>query len=179
MCEIMTPSEEITMTNNDEQYKCLQCIAFDADQPEEDRCKLFSVKIATLIDEEEKLNANLIESKIKCDNFQAKYRSIIGAHEKALNDALESIKVIRQAYHGNVMVGNHCVIVLKKFWVLTAVIEDASVRDKFNEIFTILADIMALVMACRFLSTDEINHLENLCKLWGKVSAFFTGEKYQ
>ena len=37
MCEIMTPLEEITMTNNDEQYKCLQCNAFDADQPEEDR----------------------------------------------------------------------------------------------------------------------------------------------
>ena len=71
------------------------------------------------------------------------------------------------------MVGNDCVIVLKKFRVLTAVIEDASVHDEFNEIFTILADIMALVMACRFLSTDEINHLENLCTNFGEKFPLF------
>ena len=159
---------------NDEQYKCLSCTAGNTDQPdEEQRSEKFSVKIA-LIDEEEMMNAELIDSKIKCDNYQAKYRSVIGLHEKALNDALEAIKVIRQAYHGNVMVRKHCVMVLKKFTVLTSVIKEDESCLQFEEIFTLLA----LVMARRFLIPEEIERLENLCSKFGAKFPFFSQKKY-
>ena len=119
--------------------------------------ELFSFKIATLINEEDILIGRVIEAKVKCDDFQATYRSIVGSREKRLTDALESIKVVRQAY-GNVMVGNHCVIFLKKYLVLTTVIEDHIVaREHFNEIFSLLAVIMNLVMAQRFLTEEECN----------------------
>ena len=99
-------------------------------------------------------------------------------HEKALNDAIEAIKVIRQAYHGNVMVGNHCAMVLKKFTVLTAVIKEDESCLQFEELFTLLADIMALVMTCRFLIPEEIESLEKLCSKFGAKFPFFSTKEY-
>ena len=65
------------------------------------------------------LNFVVVNARIKCDNLKAKHDSVVGEQEKTLNKALEEMKVVRQAYHGNVMVGNHCIIVLKKFQALT------------------------------------------------------------
>ena len=95
--------------------------------------------------------------------------NMVGEREKKLNDALESIKVIRQAYHGNVMVGNHCVIVLKKFKTLTNVIVDKDVCEKFNAVFNLFSKIMNLLMARRFLSEEEVNSLEILCYEFGTI----------
>ena len=171
MCETLTPLEEITTVNEDEIYKCIEC---SHDAPPQDRKELFSIKIASLIDEEDMFNERVIEDKIKCDNFQATYRSIVGSREKRLNDALESIKVVRQAYHGNVMVGNHCVIVLKKYYVLTSVIDDQIVvREHFDKTFSLLASIMNLVMTRRFLTESECTDLEEKCTHFGDIFPIF------
>ena len=74
-------------------------------------------------------------AEIACDNLKARYTKIFGIREKLLNTALDSIKVVRQAFHGNVMVGNHCHIVLKKFKILTHVVNGKPNLDvKFNEL---------------------------------------------
>ena len=176
MCEALTLLEEITTANTEDIYICIECEYNGASQ---NRGELFSFKIAMLINEEDILNRWVIEAKVKCDDVQATYRSIVGSREKRLTDALESINVVRQAYHGNVMVGNHCVILLKMYLVLTSVIEDHIVaREHFNEIFSLLAAIMNLVIAQRFLTEDECNDLEKLCEgLGGKFQIFFPYRK--
>ena len=84
-------------------------------------------------------NEKLIATKIKCDNFKSRYCDMAGECEKRLSDALESKNVVLQAYHRNVMVGNHCVIVLKNDLTLTEIIahrEDISKelsKSKYNK----------------------------------------------
>ena len=58
-----------------------------------------------------------------------------------LNAALDSVEVVRQAYHGNIL-GNHCHIVLKNFEVLTRVLSNGNDEANFNDIFSIFRDIM-------------------------------------
>ena len=104
------------------------------------------MKISTLSHEEDDINACVVDAKIKCDNLKANYSKMTGDRESQLNIALESIKVIRQAYHGNVMVGNHCVIVLQKYSILTNVIADMDIAVKFKFVFDQFSKIMKLIM---------------------------------
>ena len=116
------------------------------------------------------MNRDVVEARELCDNLKAEYTNIIGSHERSLNLALESIKVVRQAYHGNVMVGNHCIIVLKRFEVLTSIISGSNqnLYNKFNEIFKIFSD-MTIVMSRRFLEDHEVSALEKLCLNFGQM----------
>ena len=150
MCGMLTMLEEISVTANDT-YECLQCTGGEA---EVEKAEVFADKITSLLDKEEKLNACMIAHKVSCDDFQAQYHSIVGFREKALSDALESIKV-KQAYYGNVLVGNHCITVLNKYKELTSVIEDPSKRDIFNVMLCLFSKIMKVVMARRFLTPTE------------------------
>ena len=112
----------------------------------------------------------MVIARIKCDNLKAQYDSIVGEREKELNRALESMKVVRQAYHGNVMVGNHCIIVLKTFCDLTAIIrEKVELCNSYNEIFTLFSEIMRYLMERRFLMDDEIVKVVKLCHQFGEV----------
>ena len=129
----------------------------------------FSNKIASLIDDEEILNANVINAQVSCDNLRSRYHTFAGPSERRLNEALKSIHVIRQAYHGNVFVCNHCIYILKKYVVLTSVIEDQdNTKEKFDEMFGLLSEIMKLVMAPRFLSEEEIDNLKKYCFSFGE-----------
>ena len=78
------------------------------------------------------------------------------------NAALNSIKVVRPAYHGNIFVGNHCHIVLKNFKVLTRVLSNGNDEANFNGIFSIFRDIMELISSNRFLDEAEINRIDDL-----------------
>ena len=49
---------------------------------------------------------------------------------------------------------------------------------QFEEIFTLLAAIMALVMARRFLIPEEIERLEKLCSKFGVKFPFFSTKEY-
>ena len=84
----------------------------------------------------------------------------MGVRESQLNEALESIKVVRQANHGNVLVENHCIIVLNNHQKLTSVISsNEELCMKFNAVFCISSHAMKLIMAKWFLSKEEIDNL--------------------
>ena len=55
----------------------------------------------------------------------------IGDHERQLLETLDSIKVVRQAYHGNVFIGNHCKIILNNYEKLCSVVSD---EPEFHEL---------------------------------------------
>ena len=118
---------------------------------------------------------DVVQARELYDNLKAEYTNIIGSHERSLNLALESIKVVRQAYHGNVMVGNHCVIVLKRFAVLTSIISGSNqnLYNKFNEIFKIFSDVMTIVMSRRFLEDHELSALDELCLNFGQMFSLY------
>ena len=158
---MVTPLQEISPINTD--YLCLNCRGVT------DKSNVFSDTITALIDEEDDLNAEIVKMRVLCEDLNAKYKEIVGVREKSLNDALESIKIVRQACHGNVMVGNHCVIALKSYLVLTSVISDKKESfGIFNEIINIFDKMMSLVMARKFLNNEEIERLGGLCNDFGK-----------
>ena len=160
MCDGLTPEEEMSLSN--QEYTCITCKGIYISE-------VLDNKIAQLLSEEDDIIKSKIEAKVKCDNFKAQYVNMQGEKEKMLNDALEEIKVVRQAYHGNVMVGNHSVIILKKYKVLTSVIEeDVVYYSRFNEIFDIFSQAMHYIMVRRFLNDDEIERLEVLTIEFGE-----------
>ena len=64
--------------------------------------------------------------------------------EKKLLSILDEIGVKRQAYHGNVFIGNHCQVILAKdknqvfnFVKLCNVLTDKVTKDHFVELFRI------------------------------------------
>ena len=165
MCEGITPADEVTLAQDD--YTCVQCHIDSEDGLP--RCDVFEAQIAQLIQAEENHNSQLVDASINVDDLKAKHKAVVGSRERALVDALENMKVVRQAYHGNVMVGNHCVIVLQRYTELTAVISDQPIHRGFNEVFKLFSDAMTLIMARRFLSNEEVAKLTKLCHRFGEV----------
>ena len=99
MCETLSPLEELSLS--DARYQCATCSGV------EDINEVYHRKINTLIEEEDVLKGIEIEAKIKCDNLKAAFSKVMVVPETQLDDTLEKIKVVCQAYHGNVMVGNY------------------------------------------------------------------------
>lgn len=78
---------------------------------------------------------------------------------------LQSINVERQAYHGNVFVGNHCKLILKNFKLLCNVLDGYPKQyDKFMQIFTIFSRPRDLLFAKRFLTDYEIDKVVKSCE---------------
>ena len=171
MCEVLSPQEEVSLQDIPS-YKCLHCLGINGTLID-----VYNMKISTLLHEEDDINARVVDAKIKCDNLKANYSKMTGDRESQLNIALESIKVIRQAYHGNVMVGNHCVIVLQKYSILTNVIADMDIAVKFNFVFDQFSKIMKLIMARRFLEINEISDLEDLTDQFGEIFPIYFPER--
>ena len=113
---------------------------------------MFSEKMSSLISEEDQLKSESVTIQTECDNLKAKFQEKVGQKELELTMSLEKMSVDRQAYHGNVFVGNHCKKILKKFTNLTSVLKADSpeLESKFNKIFAIFRDIQRLISANRF-----------------------------
>ena len=164
----MAQSEE---HNLPEEYVCLSCSG-----KEHEIAELID-KISTLLSEEDNLKRKNTRLKAECDNLNTKFDKRCEEKEKKLSDSLDSLHVIRQAYHGNIFVGNHCKQILKIFSVLTDVIcEKKELQDKFNEIFKTRGDIQTLMTANRFLLENEIQELQILCCRFGDLFPVFFPE---
>ena len=170
MCEGLSPVEEVNAGENP--YTCIRCTGIV------NVSDVFADQVNLLIEDESEMNKEIVAVRTQCDDLKAEYNRIIGARERSLNLALESLKVVRQAYHGSVMVGNHCVIVLEKYLELTSVINDhTELYHKLNTIFELFRKIMKLVMKKRFLEDYEISSLENLCNNFGRTFPRFFPER--
>ena len=158
LCEALTPVEQLAISD-DSTYVCQKCSGIKS------IIEVIEEKVERLYSEKDKIRIQLVNLKTECDNFKARCERVMGPKEKELSDALESIHVVRQAYHGNVMVGNHCIKVLNNYQVLTSVVGE--VQNMYNWFFLTLSEIMKLVMARRFLTDDECARLRTLCHSFG------------
>ena len=85
----------------------------------------------------------------------------MGPREKDLLQCLDDIKVVRQAYHGNVFVGNHCKVILKNYERLCRVIADeAGLYGKFVRLFSLFSQIQPILLRKSFLTCSEIDALK-------------------
>ena len=81
-------------------------------------------KIADRLVKEDELKSSIIKQSLVCDELKARNENIMGPRERILSSKLEEIKVVRQAYHGTVFVGNHCKLVLKNHGTVCSAISD-------------------------------------------------------
>ena len=132
ICEGLSVTEEME-TSELKYYRCLSCSDVN------DVRSLFETKISKLIHEEDQLTVKFVEKNIVCDELKAKVQSTAGEKEKLLSAKLESIHVVRQAYHSNAIVGNHCMSILRNHELLTDVInDDPEKRNQFNAVLKCL-----------------------------------------
>ena len=92
-------------------------------------------------------------------------------------ETLDSIKVVCQAYHGNVFTGNHCKIILNNYEKLCSVVPDEPEFDEhISESFQIYSELDKLISPKRFLTVIEILSVKELCMGFGKFTVNFPNE---
>ena len=89
---------------------------------------------------------------------------------------LDQIGKNRQAYHGNVFVGNHCKVILAKdknqvfnFVKLCSFLTDEVTKDNFVELFRIYSEACSLMARRHLLSENEKVTLKSLCYNFGAL----------
>ena len=100
----------------------------------------------------------------------------MGDGEKKLLSILDQIGVKRQAYHGNIFVGNHCKIILAKdknqvfnFVKLCDFLTDEVTKDHFVELLKIYCEARSLMARRHLLSENEKETLKSLCSNFGAL----------
>ena len=92
----------------------------------------------------------------------------MGVREQCLLNVLDEIKVERQAYHGNVFVGNHCKLVLKNHQLLCSVVSDKPcIHGKLIDLFGIFAEIQPLLFS-KILTNEQVAQVKELCTRFGE-----------
>ena len=96
----------------------------------------------------------------------------MGPREKLIKKKLEDIKVFRQAYHGNVFVGNHYKLVLKNYESRCSVLADKpGAYQKVVDIFRIFSNICTfLFLKSWFLTGDEVMKVSEHCHEFDNLS---------
>ena len=95
----------------------------------------------------------------------------IGDTECQLLETKDSINVVRQAYHGNVFIGNHCKIILNNYEKLGSVVSDEpEFHEHISESFLIYSEPDKLISAKRFLTEVQILSIKELCMGFGKLT---------
>ena len=76
--------------------------------------------------------------------------------------------MVRQAYHGNVFVGNHCKLVLKNHELLCSVVSDKPcIHGKLIDLFGVFAEIQPLLFS-NILTNEQVAQVKELCTRFGK-----------
>ena len=96
--------------------------------------------------------------------------------EKQLLRILDEIGVTRQAYHGNVFIGNHCKVILAKdknqvynFEKLCSILSDRLEREHFIEVFRLYNEARSLMARKRILLDHEKKRVTSLCYKFGEL----------
>ena len=170
MCEALSDVDTENMSNSDESYTCLKCQGLNS----------YDVAKKHGIDYAQKLNTILTNLQLvsgKCEQIRQKIANTMGPREKQIECILNEIGVKRQAYHGDVFVGNHCKVILSKqkdsnlynYEKLCNVLSDCKKRAHLIEIFSVYSRARELMSRRSFLNDTDINELVSLCTKFGEI----------
>ena len=122
-CEGIITSNYTAVTSAKE-YMCVRCK--EARQPAAYDLDFFieyvKSKLVELEKEQIELDNLFVSLTDECSSLKSQQEDKVGPKEKQLLGVLDDLKVDRQAYHGNVFVGNHCKIILRNYDALLKVI---------------------------------------------------------
>ena len=162
-------SSEIVQVKSSSTYNCLRCSGAVADL---DSVKKHNVARLELLREKQKI----VEKEFKllrdeCLRLKSLIEEMVGPTERNLLKLLDDIKVLRQAYHGNVFVGNHCKIILRNFVMLCDVISRKApeVCKDFKKVFGIFSEAHHYMAIKHLLSDSDIESLCYFCEELGHV----------
>ena len=111
-----------------------------------------------------------------CKKYRQDQENSMGESEKQILRILDEIGVKRQAYHGNVFIGNHCKVILAKdknqvysFEKLCSVLSDRLEREHFIEVFRLYSEARSLMARKRILLDHEKKRVTSLCYKFGEL----------
>ena len=121
------------------------------------------------------------ELMVKCEKFRQESGNSVGDFECRLLRILNDIGVKRQAYHGNVFVGNHCKVILAKdrngvfnFSKLCSVLPDENLKKRFFDLFELYSVAQNLMAYKGYLNSEEFDTLVFSCYEFGaKFPVYF------
>ena len=117
----------------------------------------------------------LAEARAEESRCRAVLSSWVGSRRKELNRLLEEVlQVVRQAYQGGTIVGNHVQKILEHHEKLSVVLaERPEIQELFNTFCGHYHAVHRLMKAARWLTSTEIATLESSCttigRLWPQV----------
>ena len=134
-----------TSLSDDADSQCLHCRSFITEKSIRD---YFVAKSNEKSERKGKLKLDITELKSQCEALKDSIDSNIGDCERQLLETLDRIRVVRQAYHGNVFIGNHCKIILNNYEKLCDVVSDEPEFHKhISECFRIYSKLNKLISA--------------------------------
>ena len=74
-------------------------------------------------DKQFKLETQVLVKRSDCEAQKDLIAAPVGNTERQLLETLDSIKIVRQTYHGNVFICNHCKIILNNYKKLCSVVQ--------------------------------------------------------
>ena len=176
MCEGI-PGCEYPQVELRAHHICSKCRELDEHSVFED----IVCKIESLHNDVKSLEIAINELTVKCEKFRQESGNSMGDFECCLLRILDDIGVKRQAYHGNVFVGNHCKVILAKdrngvfnFSKLCSVLPNESLKKKFFDLFELYSVARNLMARKGYLNSEEIDTLVFNCHEFGaKFPVYF------
>ena len=143
-----------TSLSDNADFQCLRCQSFFTGESIRD---YFVAKSNENSKHQRKLDLDIAELKSQCAALKDSIDSNIGDYEQQLLKTLDRIKVVRQAYHGNVFIGNHYKIILNNYEKLCDVVvsDEPEFHEPISECFHIYSELDKLISAKRFLTEAE------------------------
>ena len=80
---------------------------------------------------------------------------------------LQSFNVVRDVYHGGVLVGNQCVKVLQNHKNICDFMQGSGMQEKITDLFKIFSEIQPLLYSNLFLREEEVVLICRLCDDFG------------
>ena len=136
---------------------------------------VMEAKLGALSDEQLRLKQVIAELQIECERQRSEIDEFISPHERRFLTSLNKLRVVLQAYHGNVYVGSHCKVILREYEELLEFVSGVpELHRKFKELFSIYSLVHRKVSSKRFLTSEEVTEVRQLSARFGeKFSVFF------
>ena len=157
MCEV-TPDRDIEQIDRMPTYECLQCQRFSVQEV----FQHLEHQIEHLKSEKHSSEVEVLALSDICKKYRLYRENSMGESEKQLLQILDEIGVKRQAYHGNVFIGNHCKVMLAKdknqvynFEKLWSVLSDRLEREYLIEVFRLYSEARSLMAKKHILLDHE------------------------
>ena len=171
MCEVIS-DRDIEQIDRMPTYEYLRCQRFSVQEV----FQHLEHQIKHLKSEKHSLEAEVLALSDICKKYRQDQENSMGESEKQLLKILDKIGFKRQAYYGNVFIGNHCKVILAKdknqvynSEKICSVLSERLEREHFIEVFRLYSEARSLMDRKHILLDHEKARLTSLCYKFGEL----------